>query len=581
MPYALADLLSRARSHDHVVCVDGAAELRFSAFRARVLGAAAQLRARDGVRRYALCMDDPYEFACALFAVLAAGHHPVIPASSAPGHLDELAGRYDVALSGLADLAGAASAAALTPRDAAASAPDGADGEHHALGAVPLDLALPLTLYTSGSSGTPKEIGKTLGQFAAEVATLQQQWGAEVAGAVVLTSVPHQHIYGLLFRLLWPLASDRAFDRAHCIAPAELFARVAALRDTVVVSSPAHLARWPQLAELAQLQPAPRRFFSSGAPLAQAAADHYTAAFGAAPIEIYGSTETGGIAWRCRSVDDAWQAFAGIELAAHDDGVLQVRSPHLGHAQWHRTDDAVEFVAAQRFHLAGRRDRIAKIEGKRVSLPALEARLEQHAYVAQAALALLHDARRERLGAALVLSADGAERVRSQGAAQLVKTLRRYLAQYVDPVVLPRRWRCVPALPYDARGKLPAPAVAALFERDPWQADVLAELREGETVLYELRVPPGLRHFDGHFPGLPILPGVIQVDWAVRLAQRHFNEAQRFRALERLKFMRPVGPGDLLRLNLVHEAARCCIGFTFAVQGQPCASGRIVYEAAL
>ena len=74
-----------------------------------------------------------------------------------------------------------------------------------------IDARAALTLYTSGSSGAPKPIRKTLAQFDAEVRTLEAQWGALVGDATMLGSVPHHHIYGLLFRLLWPLAAGRAF----------------------------------------------------------------------------------------------------------------------------------------------------------------------------------------------------------------------------------------------------------------------------------------------------------------------------------------------------------------------------------
>jgi 3-hydroxymyristoyl/3-hydroxydecanoyl-(acyl carrier protein) dehydratase len=45
----------------------------------------------------------------------------------------------------------------------------------------------------------------------------------------------------------------------------------------------------------------------------------------------------------------------------------------------------------------------------------------------------------------------------------------------------------------------------------------------GASATYRLRVPPTLEHFRGHFPGFPILPGVVQLDWAVRFGRLHFE----------------------------------------------------------
>ena len=49
----------------------------------------------------------------------------------------------------------------------------------------------------------------------------------------------------------------------------------------------------------------------------------------------------------------------------------------------------------------------------------------------------------------------------------LREALRAHLARRFDPVALPRRWRFPAALPFDARGKLPAQALRALLEEAP------------------------------------------------------------------------------------------------------------------
>jgi acyl-coenzyme A synthetase/AMP-(fatty) acid ligase/3-hydroxymyristoyl/3-hydroxydecanoyl-(acyl carrier protein) dehydratase len=545
------------------VCRDGAQAIRFDAFRARVTALASRFAAMRE-RRYALCIDDPYDFACALFALFAAGKEPVIPANATAGHLADLSEAFDVVL-----------------RDADL----GTDREQRPAPALTIDAHAPLTLYTSGTSGAPKPIRKTLAQLDAEVRTLEAEWGERLGGATILASVPHHHIYGLLFRVFWPLAAGRPFDRATCAEPAQLRARIVACGACAVVSSPAHLARWPLIDGFAHL--APLCFFSSGGPLARDVALRYADAFGAAPVEVFGSTETGGIAWRRQSETDAWTPLHGVQTRLHDTGALAVRSPHLGHDRWHLTDDAARFDGEGRFRLLGRLDRVLKLDGKRVSLTELEARLAQHPYVRLAAVVGLEGKERgkgegggarERLGAVIVLSDEGAAAWSETGRNGIARTLRRHLADYIDVALLPRHWRFRAALPFDARGKLPASALAAEFAAREHGPEVLAEVRTGETIAFDLRVPATLSHFAGHFPGLPILPGVVQIDWAIRLAERHAPRVRHVTGIERLKFLAPVSPGASLRLTLDHSAANARVRFQYRMDARECASGVIVYR---
>jgi 3-hydroxymyristoyl/3-hydroxydecanoyl-(acyl carrier protein) dehydratase len=95
---------------------------------------------------------------------------------------------------------------------------------------------------------------------------------------------------------------------------------------------------------------------------------------------------------------------------------------------------------------------------------------------------------------------------------------------------------------------------------------------------YELRVPATLEHFAGHFPGLPILPGVVQVDWAMRLAAEQLPSVRGVTSIDRLKFMAPVSPGAVMKLTLAHDATRGRVQFAYRLNGRDCASGVIVYR---
>ena len=84
------------------------------------------------------------------------------------------------------------------------------------LARAPLDRDAPLAvLFTSGSTGAGRRVEKAVRHLEDEVAVLEQQFGAQLARDTrFLATVAPQHLYGLLFRVLWPLAAGRPFLRS-------------------------------------------------------------------------------------------------------------------------------------------------------------------------------------------------------------------------------------------------------------------------------------------------------------------------------------------------------------------------------
>jgi acyl-coenzyme A synthetase/AMP-(fatty) acid ligase len=438
----LHTLLTGDRAKEHPVCHDGERFVLWREFSGRAARCADRFKSRPE-SRWLLASEEPLDFAILLLALLHAGKQVVIPPNTQPGTLEQLKSAFD------------ASAGDETP---ALRSPPGSASRLR-----PIDPhAAIIDLYTSGSTGEPKRVRRTLAQFEAEIEIQESVWGAALGDAVIVATVPHNHIYGLLFRLLWPLSAGRSFDTVTCATPDTLGARLSRLRDTALVSSPAQLTRLPELTTLSSLAPAPRIIFSSGGPLPAAAAAEFHRQLGRAPAEIFGSTETGGIAWRRQEGDDAWTSLPGMSVGRDSDGALLLCSPFLADKEALRMDDAVELLGDGRFRLRGRLDRTVKIEGKRLSLPDMEAMLASHQWVAAAAVVPL-PGRRERVGAAIVLNADGRRQLSAQGRRDTVLELRRHLARNFEAVLLPRHWRFPEQMPMSARGKLTHAAVAALF----------------------------------------------------------------------------------------------------------------------
>ena len=325
---------------------------------------------------------------------------------------------------------------------------------------------------------------------------------------------------------------------------------------------------WPALGAV-------RKVFSSGGALPAEAAQSLQRQLGQWPAEIYGSSETGGIAWR--QGGELWQPFAGVELSVNAEGALNVGSPYLPEGQREQTADAVEIQADGRFLLRGRLDRIVKLEEKRISLPMLEQALANHPWVADARFGVVQQGR-AFLGALVALDPAGIHALRNQGRRAVTDALRRHLSGHCEAIALPRRWRLVSQLPYSTQGKLPQATVDALIEAPrPTRVEPLnAREQDGEWQL-ELEVPLDLAHFTGHFPQTPVLPGVVQIDWAQHLARTLIADLPpRFGGMEVLKFQQLVRPGDRLQLTLRFDAARGKLYFAFRNGDAACSSGRIL-----
>jgi acyl-coenzyme A synthetase/AMP-(fatty) acid ligase len=321
-------------------------------------------------------------------------------------------------------------------------------------------LAAPLVLYTSGSTGAPKHADRRLVNVESELAALESVWGADLLGARVFATVSHRHVYGFLFRILWPLLSRRPFASFDFEYPEQLLGPVS--HGNVLISSPAMLKRVGHLpARSAQW----RAVFSSGGFLPPDAAEHVARVLGVAAIEVYGSTETSGVAWR-RASSEGFRLLPSVEVRAPDE-LLEVRSPFSGSENWLAMGDRVTLRGDGTLDLLGRADRVAKIEDKRVSLSEIERRLLEHAFVRDAVAVPLEDDRRQYVGVVVELTDAGRAALHERGKRAVSMTLRGALRGRIDAVALPRMYRYPPAIPVDAQGKRQLALLAELFASKP------------------------------------------------------------------------------------------------------------------
>jgi 3-hydroxymyristoyl/3-hydroxydecanoyl-(acyl carrier protein) dehydratase len=100
--------------------------------------------------------------------------------------------------------------------------------------------------------------------------------------------------------------------------------------------------------------------------------------------------------------------------------------------------------------------------------------------------------------------------------------------------------------------------------------------QEGENLMrWQLFVAAAEPCFDGHFPGQPVLPGVTQLDWAIRLGCGHFGYPLEVATLEVLKFQQLLLPNSRVTLEISHDAAKAKLSFAYVNGDSRYASGRI------
>jgi len=302
-----------------------------------------------------------------------------------------------------------------------------------------------LRLFTGGSTGKPKVWSKSPRNLFAEAFYLREKFVLSDQDLFVAT-VPPYHIYGLLFSILVPLVSYACVLPDIYAFPQEIISTINKHKASVLVSVPIHY-RALKVDNLSA--PSLKVAFSSSGVLNRPDGLHFLKKTGLGITEIYGSTETGGVASRCISeYKDSWKAFdvvnwklTGSRLSVKSD----FTSPEMERDAdgFCLTGDEVREDNDNRFVLLGRADGIVKVAGKRVDLQDIQNKIKTLPTVIDAVVvAQPTEKGRESVIAAVV-------------ACDLTETqLKKLLTDLLEPYAVPRRVKIVSSIGRTATGKI-------------------------------------------------------------------------------------------------------------------------------
>lgn len=103
---------------------------------------------------------------------------------------------------------------------------------------------------------------------------------------------------------------------------------------------------------------------------------------------------------------------------------------------------------------------------------------------------------------------------------------------------------------------------------------ILSQSTDRLRLDFELDIVNELIWFRGHFPGFPVLPGVVQLRWAVEMAQRHFGFTSSPHEVLRLKFKGIIVPPRAVQLTVL-KTAPCEASFEYTGQGEIYSQGKL------
>ncbi len=449
----LRTVLKHGRPPEHPVAITSDETKTWTDFTGDIDALVQEISRRDA-DRWILYSSDCYRFLTSLFALLTTESTAILPPKPKKGILKTCA-----------ETAGAA----ITDTSIE-HIPEIDTGEHvridehlgndDAPGKIEFPYLDPertcIELFTSGTTGDRSLIGKSITHLEQDLDAEDRIWGDLLDRPVFFGTVSQQHIYGLLIRLLWPFCSGHPFHPDVLLYPDDLKEAIESCAEkAVLVTSPSHLKSFVRAEIFDDLNDRLNMILSGGGTIPEDVSEAAYEQLGEYPLDVFGTTETGGIGWR-RSSETAWNTFHNVETSLDDDGRLLVRSPAVSVSDdWFPTGDLAEAHDGS-FVLGGREDRVVKIAGERVSLPEMEDQLNQHPDVEEAVAVPLppDDPTTDRTTIGMVIRpSDSDSDTPDVDAEKLRSRLRDVLSDHFPSVGLPKAWSFQQQIPKDQLGK--------------------------------------------------------------------------------------------------------------------------------
>lgn len=390
-----------------------------------------------------------------------------------------------------------------------------------------------INFFTSGTTSESKCVQKSLQNLINESNDLFKEFYFDNNWEFISTTTLN-HLFGITFHLFLPLNKGFVINTDRINYPEDL-----KVPNACLISTPSFIDTMKKYSFMPKV--CPQVIITAGSKLTDGSFK-YAQSISKRVIEIYGSTETGIIAYRQYFSDQELKLFQGVKILDTTDNYTKVSSQY-SYNEADILNDKIEYNSGK-IKLLGRSDRILKIQEKRISASALETELSKEDFVNECYCFEYNS----KIAVIIALTKDGIEFMKNNDIISLVKVLKAGLSKAFE--VIPQRWKFIDEIPKTKSGKIDKDKIDEIFNLNLSLPLIISRNLKNNEADFQLYFYKNCNFFSGHFDGFPILAGVVQVFYADFFAKLAFNCDCHTGQLRKIKFSNIIRPDKIIGLKL-------------------------------
>ncbi len=418
-------------------------------------------------------------------------------------------------------------------------------------------------LKTSGSTGEPVLIKKYIHQMINEAEYLKDFLCFQPKSKSVCSIVPHHHMYGLTFAVFLPIV-----NRFPVIEQSPVLENLSQFTENILVTSPEFLKKLI-LYDKNTTKNAVKNIeliITAGSTLDETIRKSLKDITNAKVLNIYGSTETGVIA--CDLDGGGFRFFKSVKVI-NNNGINEVTS---NWSDKYILNDEVK-VTNDRLEIYGRSDRVVKIADKRFSLDMIEKYVKQSDLIYDAYAYIIDN----RIGALISLTENGRTVFRNTGKKGVIEDIEKYTHNMFGTNI--RHYKIVSSIFRNSNGKLIKKENDMLVSdkhQIEFKQENVEKTQDGIYALFSALINDDIFYLPAHFYSFPLIPGFVELDHIIKLAEKFEYDYTKINKITNLKFSSFIRPYDKITVELIMSDN--LVKFIINIDSVRAASGSIKYD---